>query len=33
LRSFSDVRPPHDAMVIDELSEEEGGAFLAALET
>lgn len=24
--------PPHDAMVIDDLSEEEGAAFLAALE-
>lgn len=24
--------PPHDAMVIDDLSEEEGSAFLAALE-
>jgi len=25
--------PPHDAMVIDDLDEEEGAAFLAALET
>lgn len=24
--------PPHDAMVIDDLTEEEGAAFLAALE-
>ena len=24
--------PPHDAMVIDDLSEEEGAAFLAALD-
>ena len=25
--------PPHDAMIIDDLGEEEGAAFLAALDT